>query len=261
MPALSGQVTLLGTGTSTGVPVIGCRCPVCTSSDPRNRRTRCSALLAWEGRHLLIDTSTDLRLQALSAGLTHIDAVLYTHTHADHVHGIDDLRAFNLHGGGAIPIFGSAETIASIRSNFGYIFDPDVEPGYRPQLTTRVVDQPFEFQGLTVVPVPLLHGRGRAFGYRIGDFAYLTDCNGLPDGTWELLQGVDTLVIDALRFRPHTTHYNIPQALAVLTRLTPRRALLTHLSHDVDHARHGAGLPAGVELAHDGMSFPFTAPG
>lgn len=261
MSSATGRVTLLGTGTSTGVPVIGCHCAVCTSSDPHNQRTRCSALIEWRDRRLLIDTATDLRQQSLAVGLTRIDAVLYTHTHADHVHGIDDLRAFNLSAGVALPIFGSAETIAVIRNNFGYIFDAEQDGGYRPQLTTRVVDSTFSCAGLTIVPVPLLHGNGTALGYRIGDFAYLTDCNGCPPGSLELLAGLDTLVIDALRFRPHATHFNIAQAIEFAARLAPRRTLLTHLSHDVDHARHSAGLPAGVELAHDGLSFPFTTPG
>lgn len=254
----TGRLTLLGTGTSTGVPVVGCRCPVCTSGDPRNRRSRCSALVEWDGRRLLIDTATDLRQQALDHGLDRIDAVLYTHTHADHVHGIDDLRTFNLNAGAAIPIYGSAETIAVIRNNFGYIFDDELEPGYRPRLTTRVVTAPFDFAGLPIVPIPLRHGRGSALGYRFGDCAYLTDCNALPAGTTELLTGLDTLVIDALRFRPHATHYNIAQALEVAAGLAPRRTLLTHLSHDVDHTRHTAGLPAGVEFACDGLSFSFT---
>lgn len=261
MSLLHGSVTLLGTGTSTGVPVIGCGCGVCRSPDPRNRRTRCSALLRCGDRQLLIDTSTDLRQQALAANLGRVDAVLYTHTHADHVNGIDDLRAFNLKSGTAIPIYASAEAIAVIRGNFGYIFDEELEPGYRPQLTTRSVDGPFELFGLQVVPVPLLHGKGQALGYRIGDFAYLTDCSALAPGAVELLQGLDTLVIDALRFRPHPTHFNIAQAIAVAARLGARRTLLTHLSHEVDHVSHAPGLPAGVELAYDGLVFPFTVSG
>ena len=259
MPAATGRLTLLGTGTSTGVPVIGCHCAVCSSGDPRNRRSRCSALLEWDGRTLLIDTATDLRQQALTFGVERVDAVLYTHTHADHVHGIDDLRPYCLRRGGAIPIYGSAETIAVIRGNFGYIFDEEQEPGYRPQLTTRVIGTaPFEIAGASIVPIPLQHGRGSALGYRFGDCAYLTDCNALPPGSLELLAGLETLVIDALRFRPHATHFNIAQALEVAARLAPRRTLLTHLSHDVDHVRHAAGLPAGAELAYDGLSFPFS---
>jgi phosphoribosyl 1,2-cyclic phosphate phosphodiesterase len=246
-------LTILGSGTSTGVPVIGCSCPVCLSTLPENSRTRCSALVSWGGKNVLLDTSTDLRLQMLREGVCAIDAVLYTHTHADHVHGIDDLRAFNLTGGEAIPIFGSRETIAVIRRNFGYIFEADVEPGYRPRLVTRDVAAPFELFGETVRPLPLRHGGTWCLGYRIGPFAYLTDCSAIPPETERSLQGLEVLVIDALRFRPHTTHFNIPQALEVAGRLGARRTLLTHLSHEVEHRRDSAILPAGVEFAYDGQ--------
>lgn len=248
-------VTILGSGTSTGVPVIGCSCPVCTSALPENSRTRCSALVSWGGKNVLLDTSTDLRHQMLREGVSAIDAVLYTHTHADHVHGIDDLRAFNLVGGAAIPIFGSRETIALIRRNFGYIFDEDVEPGYRPRLVAREVAAPFELFGETIRPLPLRHGGTWCFGYRIGPFAYLTDCSAIPLESERSLQGLEVLVIDALRFRPHTTHLNIPQALEVASRLGARRTLLTHLSHEVEHRRDSAILPEGVEIAYDGQQF------
>lgn len=246
-------VTILGSGTSTGVPVPGCSCPVCTSPDPRNVRTRCSALLSWNGRNILIDTATDLRQQALRESIARIDAVLYTHTHADHVHGIDDLRSFNLAAGAAIPVFGSPESLAVLRRNFGYIFDEELEPGYRPRLDLHAVDGAFDLFGLTVEPLPLGHGRGLALGYRVGPFAYLADCNAIPAASERRLRDLDLLVIDALRFRPHDTHFNIPQALEVAARLGARRTLLTHLSHEVDHARHEPLLPPGVQLAHDGQ--------
>lgn len=255
-----GTVTILGAGTSTGVPVIGCSCSVCRSGDERNQRTRCSALVSFDDRHILLDTATDLRQQALREGITSIDAVLYTHTHADHVHGIDDLRAFNFHSAGAIPIYGSAESLQVITRNFGYIFDEEAEPGYRPRLCTQQIDGPFQLFGQTVVPVPLRHGSGRALGYRFGSFAYLTDCNHIPAATAPLLEGLDTLVIDALRFRPHDTHFNIAQAIAEAGRLGARRTLLTHLSHEVDYQSHSAGLPPGVEFACDGQKFPFWFP-
>jgi phosphoribosyl 1,2-cyclic phosphate phosphodiesterase len=246
-------VTILGSGTSTGVPVPACGCAVCTSGDARNRRTRCSVLLSWAGRNVLIDTSTDLRQQVLREGITRIDAVLYTHTHADHVHGIDDLRPFNLATGEAIPVYGSAETLAVIRRNFGYIFDGELPPGYRPQLETHLAEAPFELFGQTVEPLLLQHGPGLSLGYRVGSFAYLADCSAIPEASERRLRGLELLVIDGLRFRPHETHFNIPQALAVSARLGARRTVLTHLSHEVDHGRHEPLLPHGTSLAFDGQ--------
>ncbi len=247
-------VTILGAGTSTGVPVPGCSCAVCTSGLPENSRTRCSALLSFAGRNILIDASTDLRQQALREGITRIDAVLFTHTHADHVHGIDDLRPFNRRGEPAIAVYGSAETIATLRRRFSYIFDAGAEPGYRPRLETREASAPFRLFGLPIEPLPLRHGSGQCLGYRIGPFAYLADCSAIPKSSWDLLGGLEALVIDALRFRPHATHFTIAQALKVAEALAPKRTLLTHLSHDVDYPRHAPDLPPGVELARDGQS-------
>lgn len=247
------RLTILGSGTSTGVPVIGCRCVVCTSSDPRNRRTRCSALFEWAGRKLLIDTATDFRQQALREGIERLDGVLFTHTHADHIHGIDDLRTFPPADGEAIPVYGTRSTLQTIRRAFGYIFSDPAEPGYRPRLRLHEIDGPFELFGRQIVPIPLEHGPGEALGYRIGPMAYLTDCSGIPESSWALLEGIEVLVIDALRFREHASHLNISRALEVARRLDVRRALLTHLSHDVDSVRHGEGLPAGAEFAYDGQ--------
>lgn len=251
------KVVILGSGTSTGVPVPGCSCDVCLSPSPRNSRTRCSILISWGGRNILVDTSTDLRQQVLREKIGHIDAVLFTHTHADHVNGIDDLRPFNMTSGEAIPIFGSAETLAVIRRNFGYIFDENPGPGYRPRLIAREVDGPFSLFGLTVDPLPLLHGEGRSLGYRFGPFAYLTDCSEIPAASERRLHNLEALLIDGLRFRPHTTHFNVPQALAAAARVKPRRTLITHLSHDVDHDRHSPILPAGAEFAFDGQRLRF----
>ncbi|PLX92101.1 MAG: MBL fold metallo-hydrolase [Desulfuromonas sp.] len=247
-------LTLLGTGTSTGVPVIGCNCSVCRSDDPRNRRTRCSALWSWEGHHILVDTATDLRQQALRQGFTRVDAVLITHTHADHIHGIDDLRTFNFTSGAAIPLYGSTSVTTAIRRTFRYIFHDEPESGYRPRLETHSIDTPFSLFGRTVIPVPLQHGGGHCFGYRIGNAAYLTDCNGISDDSFSLLEGLDLVVLDALRFKPHQTHFNIPQAIEVAKKIAAKRTLLTHLSHDVDHAYHGEKLPKGIEFAFDGQT-------
>ncbi|MFA5515282.1 MAG: GPMC system MBL fold metallohydrolase [Desulfuromonadales bacterium] len=246
-------VTILGSGTSTGVPVAGCRCAVCTSGALCNNRTRCSLLLNYRQRNILIDTTPDLRQQVLREKVDRIDAVLYTHTHADHLHGIDDLRPFCLISEGAIPIFGSGETIARIRHNFSYIFDETLDAGYRPQLAPFRIGGDFTLLGLPVIAVPLEHGDGFSCGYRIGPLAYLTDCSGIPSASAARLHGLEVLIVDGLRFKPHTTHFNISRALTAAERLAPRRTLLTHLSHDVDCRHHSAGLPPGTEFAYDGQ--------
>ena len=254
-------LTILGSGTSTGIPVIGCACPVCRSSDPRNRRTRCSALISWGPHRILLDTATDLRQQMLREKIDRIDAVLYTHYHADHLHGIDDLRIFTLRSKAAIPLYGLASTLQSIRNNFGYIFDPAAEPGYIPLLKTFPVAESFEVCGLPIVPVPLLHGPMEVFGYRIGPLAYLTDCNQIPRESLALLEGVEYLVIDGLRLTPHKTHFNLTQAVAMAQRIGARQTWLTHLSHEVDHTRHEKELPAGIALAYDGLRIEVELPG
>lgn len=253
---VEASLVILGSGTSTGVPMIGCNCPVCRSSDPRNQRSRCSALIRCAGYHILIDTAPDLRCQALREGVKQVDAVLYTHTHADHVHGIDDLRAFNLRNHQSIPLYGSAECVNSLRRNFGYIFMPGDNSGYRPRLHLETIDGPFTIGPLSIIPLLLEHGEDQVLGYRIGDLAYLTDCNRVPATTVAALAGIKTLVIDALRFSPHPTHFTIPEAIAFSRSLGIERTLLTHLSHDVDAGQHGSTLPAGVELAYDGQTLP-----
>ncbi len=248
-------VTILGSGTSTGVPIPGCSCKVCTSGVAENQRTRCSILVSSGGHNVLVDTATDFRTQALREGIRRVDAVLYTHTHADHVNGIDDLRPFNLASGNAIPVYASAQDLASLSRTFAYIFSENSEPGYRPRLAPRTIDGPFSLFGLVVQPLPLEHGPGCSLGYRFGPFAYLTDCSAVPESTFELLQGVDLLIIDALRFRPHGSHLNIPQALEAAERIGAGRTVLTHLSHDVDYRVHAPMLPPRVELACDGRRF------
>jgi len=246
-------LTILGSGTSTGVPVIGCTCAVCVSSDQRNNRTRCSALLSYRGDNILIDTATDLRQQLLREGVRHINAVLYTHIHADHLHGIDDLRVFTLRGEPAIPLYGAASTLEQIRHNFSYIFDPTSEPGYIPQLMTCPITDSLSLCGLVLIPVPLLHGSLEVYGYRVGPLAYLTDCNAIPESSIKLLQGVEYLVIDGLRIKPHRTHFNIQQAVAMAQKIGARKTWLTHLSHEIDHQKHENELPAGIGLAFDGQ--------
>lgn len=260
MNATTLEIIILGTGTSTGIPVVGCDCPVCRSTDPRNQRTRCSVLLSAAGHNILIDTATDLRWQALRENIRHVDAVLYTHSHADHLHGIDDLRGFNQRSHAPIPLYGSIDTLQRVRANFGYIFDASEQPGYVPRLTLFPVETSFPLFDLLITPIPLWHGRMQVFGYRCGPFAYLTDCNDIPEASLALLQGLDLLVLDGLRFKPHTTHFNIAQAVHMASRIGARQTLLTHLSHEVDHPRHNPQLPTGVEFAYDGQRFSFCLP-
>jgi len=261
MTVLSLRLTVLGSGTSTGVPVLGCHCAVCSSSDPRNNRTRCSVLLEWSGRKVLIDTATDFRQQALREGIEQIDSVLFTHAHADHVHGIDDLRTFTLRTGNAIPAYADRGVLDRLKGLFSYIFSESDAPGYRPRLQVNEVVGPFELFGQTVVPIPLLHGPGESLGYRVGNLAYIVDCSALPESSWRLLQGVEVLVIDALRFREHESHFSISEAIEVAQKLRVPRTLLTHLTHDIDYPRHTTGLPDGVEFAYDGQTLTLPLPG
>lgn len=204
---------------------------------------------------VLIDTSTDLRQQALRFGIERVDAVLYTHAHADHVLGLDELRIFNLRQQSVIPCFGSPRTLDVVRSMFAYVFEEADDFGPRPRLELQPVDGPFEaVPGLSVVPIPLIHGELPVYGYRTGRFAYLTDCSHIPDTSWELLEDLDVLVLDALRYRPHRSHFSIDQAIAAATRIGAARTYFTHLTHEVDHAHLRTPLPADVALAHDGLT-------
>lgn len=246
------KVTILGSGTSTGVPMVGCRCAVCTSEDPRDRRTRSSILIETAGSYILVDTSPDLRRQALREKVPHIDAVLFTHSHADHINGIDDLRGFHFIHRRLVPCFAEKETMDVIMANFSYIFKGRERGGYAPLLDPRLIEGPFDLFGRQVVPVPIRHGEFPATGYRIGGMAYLTDCSEIPEDSKGLLRGLDVLIIDALRYTPHSNHFNIEGALGVVAELKPGRGVLTHLSHEVPYA-DTVKLPAGVELAFDGM--------
>lgn len=251
------SITILGSGTSTGVPAIGCHCPVCSSTDPRNKRTRCSALISYGDSNILIDTSTDLRMQMLREDICRIDAVFYTHSHADHLHGIDDLRAFSYQNTRPLPLYGSETTLKRIETGFNYIFDRSQASGYIPQLELHPMNAPVKIGAVTIEPIPLRHGDTPAFGYRCGPLAYLTDCNAIPESSLERLKGLDLLVLDALRFAPHYSHFNIQQAIDMATRIGATQTLLTHLSHDVNHSVHDNWLPPGINLAYDGQNIHF----
>jgi phosphoribosyl 1,2-cyclic phosphate phosphodiesterase len=266
---LSLKITLLGTGTSHGVPMIGCNCAVCHSDDPRDRRTRPSILIdvlddaaddqvtspiARAVRYILVDTSTDLRAQALVNRVSRVDANLFTHSHADHVLGLDEVRRFNVMQQAVLPCYADERTATDIRRTFAYIFDPPRGPhGGIPQLELFGVVGPFSLGGVEIVPVPILHGRRTIFGFRLGAFAYLTDCSAIPDASWALLEGVRVLVLDALRDKPHPTHFSVAEAVEVAVRLAPERTYFTHICHDLGHAATCARLPRGIELAYDGL--------
>lgn len=244
---------MLGSGTSTGVPVVGCACAVCRSEDPRDRRMRPGMLLELPGGNIVIDTSPDFREQALRFGIRRVDAVLYTHSHADHVFGLDDLRIFNFMQRGPIPCFGSAATIARLRQIFAYVFDDSPEGGGKPKLDLHAVRAPFELLGEQVVPVPVAHGEMEVFGYRLGGFASVTDVSSIPEASFALLGDLDLLVLSALRYRPHPTHFTVEEALVAARRISARRTLLTHIAHEIEHARPEIPLPPGIEFGHDGL--------
>ncbi|MEO8678979.1 MAG: MBL fold metallo-hydrolase [Vicinamibacterales bacterium] len=235
--------------------MIGCSCAVCRSEDPRDKRSRPSIYIEVEqGPSILIDTSTDLRQQALTFGVPRVDAILFTHSHADHIMGLDDVRRFNQMQKAVIPAYADERTVAALKRAFFYIFDAGTEKGGGlPQITLEAIAAPFAVGGVRVQPVPLMHGSRPIFGYRFGNFAYLTDCNRIPDDTWPLLAGVDTLILDALRHRPHPTHFNVAEALQVVERIKPRQTYFTHICHDLPHVATNAALPPAVELAYDGL--------
>jgi phosphoribosyl 1,2-cyclic phosphate phosphodiesterase len=253
--------TFLGTGTSVGVPMIGCDCAVCRSPDPRNHRYRCSVLLRVPHGNILIDTAPELRLQLLRAGVGVIDAVLYTHYHADHLFGLDDLRPVARNLGHSVPLFCTGEVEGKIRAAFAYCFGPEADAlsaGFIPKLRfERIGTEPFRVLGEQVTPIPLVHAHFDVLGFRVRDVAYCTDVSDIPRSSWPLLEDLDTLVLDALRFKPHPGHFSIDQALDMIDRFRPRRAFLTHMSHEIDHETVNRTLPPGVQLAHDGLSFEF----
>ncbi len=251
----------LGTGTSVGVPMIGCDCGVCRSTNPRNHRYRSSVLVRTPQGNILIDTSPELRLQLLRENVGVVHAVLYTHYHADHLFGLDDLRPVPRLLGGAVPLYCNAETEGKIRASFSYAFGPAAESmpaGFIPKLVfRRITTEPFTVLGEHVTPVPLLHAHFDVLGFRIDDVAYCTDVSKIPAESWPRLEGVRVLILDALRYKPHPAHFGLTEALEVIDRLRPERAYLTHISHDFDHETVNRELPPNVELAHDGLRFEF----
>jgi len=254
------RVIVLGCATSTGVPIIGCHCHVCTSSNPKNVRTRSSAFVQTQGKNILIDTAPDLRFQALKHDITKLDAVLYTHSHADHTHGIDELRTYNFVNKMVIPCYGSPQTIDNLRTNFKYIFDNSYAAGGKPKLEMNPITGEFDFHGIDIVPVEINHANWIIFGYRIGKMAYLTDCSGIPEESMSKLRGLDLLVLGALRFNPHPAHFNVDQALSVVNKIRPKFAVFTHMGHEIEYEELSQKLPEGIMPGYDGMEFELDEP-
>lgn len=255
------RFTFLGTGTSVGIPMVGCTCSVCNSSDPRNHRFRCAALIRLPRGNVLIDTPPELRLQLLREKVDLLHAVLFTHPHADHLHGLDDVRPICKYLNGPVPLFCNHEVERKIRQTFSYAFMPDADKlpaGFIPRLTFQHIDDdPFTVLGETVTPIPLIHAHFNVLGFRIRDLAYCTDVNKIPPESWPRLEGLDVLILDCLRHKPHPGHFCLVEALEVVERLRPKRAFFTHMSHDFEHEDTNRRLPDHVRLAHDGLTFEF----
>ncbi len=238
-----------------GVPTLGCHCAVCESTDPHDKRTRASALLAWNGHNVVIDTTPDFRFQALRAKIDRLDAVIYTHAHADHIMGMDDIRPYNFHQRAAIPLYGSAETLARLREQFAYVFRGESGGSSVPAVELHCIEGPIALGGVEILPVPAMHGPTNVLGFRVRNVAYLTDFSAVPESSKALLTGLDDLILDALRYAPHAMHSTVAQSLALIEELKPKRAWFTHIAHDLGHAQTNAKLPPHVRLAYDGLSF------
>jgi phosphoribosyl 1,2-cyclic phosphate phosphodiesterase len=254
---MNATLTVLGSGTSMGVPTIGCSCAVCRSTDPHDRRTRPSVLIRYAGKSILIDTTPDFREQAIREQISQIDAVLYTHSHADHILGIDDLRPLSYHREGKIPLYARAEAADYIRNMFRYIFDADYKFGGLAQLELKPVDRAFDLFGAKFEPVPVIHGETEIFGYRFGSAAYLTDFSRIPEASLSLLQDLDVLFLDGLRHQPHPTHSTVENSIRIANELKAKRVFFTHICHDLPHQATNAALPDHVRLSYDGMKLEF----
>src|SRR5688572_11815768 len=259
---IRNQLVVLGTGTSVGVPMIGCGCDVCRSTNPRNHRTRCSIILGLPGGNLLVDTSPDLRQQLLREQIGIVHSVLYTHEHADHIFGLDDLRLMQFHLGGPVPLFCEAAVEARIRKSYDYAFQSagELHSGAVPQLAfQRIGLEPFEVLGMQITPIRLKHGkRFDVLGFRFGNVAYCTDVNAIPPESLDRLRGLDVLLLDALRPRGHATHFSLEQAVEVARDLAPRQTYFTHMSHELEHDKTNKSLPPGMALAYDGLRIELT---
>ena len=254
---MKATLTVLGSGTSMGVPTIGCDCTVCHSPDPRDRRTRPSVMIGYNGKNVLIDTTPDFREQAIREQIRQVDAVLYTHTHADHILGIDDLRPLSYHHEGKIPLYARPDAAEFLRNMFRYIFDANYKYGGLAQVEMKAMDGPVELFGARFEPVKVMHGDQEIVGFRFGSAAYLTDFSEIPDGSLAQLRDLDVLFLDALRHKPHPTHSTVENSLRIVDRVKPKRAFFTHICHDLPHEATNASLPVHVRLSYDGMKLEF----
>ena len=248
------RVTVLGSGTSHGVPAIGCRCAVCTSPDPRDRRTRCAIAVEWRGKHIGVDTPPEFRLQAIRSHVERVDLLLFTHSHADHIFGLDDVRRFNEIQGVEMPIYSAEPTLKALETAFRYAFITTQLGGGKPKLSLRPIEgERLEWEGLEIETIPIFHGELPVLGFRFGSFAYVTDASLIPETSLAKLRGLDTLILGALRWEAHPTHFTIEQALEVVAEVQPRRTFFTHMAHTVPHRETDRRLPPGVRLAYDGL--------
>jgi len=255
---MKATLTVLGSGTSMGVPTLGCDCAVCHSSDPHDKRTRPSVMIEYGGKVVLIDTTPDFYMQAIRERITHVDAVFYTHSHADHILGIDDLRPLSYRlKPEKLPLYARPDAAAFLRKMFTYIFDADYKFGSLPQLELKPIDGPVEVFGVRFEPVILIHGETQIYGYRFGSAAYLTDHSEIPESSLDRLEGLDILFLDALRHKPHPTHSTVQNSLHIVERVKPKRAFFTHICHDLAHEATNATLPRNVRLSFDGMKLEF----
>jgi phosphoribosyl 1,2-cyclic phosphate phosphodiesterase len=252
------QLTILGVGSSAGTPVIGCNCATCLSDNPKNKRTRCSsAIIMSNGEVILIDTGPDLRIQALRESLSRVDAVLYTHAHADHLHGIDDLRAFCQLQKKQIPLYGKQDTLEHILAKFGYAIRQPTDFWELPVLSLNEIHQPFELFGITITPIPIKHGRADILGYRIGNMAYLTDVSEIPESSLPLLNNLNLLLLDCLRYTTHYTHIHLEQSLAYASQIGAKQTYLIHMTHDIEYESLSSNLPENVHVGFDGLRLEF----
>ena len=250
-------LTVLGSGTSMGVPTIGCTCEVCESGNPRDQRTRPSIFLEYGGHHVLIDTTPDFRQQAIREKIRKIDAVLYTHSHADHILGLDDLRPLSFHQSGGIPLYARPEVADFLRHTFRYIFEKDYKFGGLAKVTLHELNGGVDLFGARFEPVTVIHGEAAINGYRFGSAAYLTDFSSIPESSFAALHDLDILFLDALRYKPHPTHSTVENSLKIVDRVKPKRAFFTHICHDLPHEETNAKLPDNVRLSYDGMKLEF----
>ncbi|HKD02780.1 MAG TPA: MBL fold metallo-hydrolase [Terriglobales bacterium] len=254
---MKATLTVLGSGTSMGVPTIGCDCAVCHSSDPHDRRTRPSVMISYNGRNVLIDTTPDFREQAIREQIRSLDAVLYTHTHADHILGIDDLRPLSFHREGKIPLYARPDAAEFLSNMFRYIFDANYKYGGLAQVEMKSLDGPVDLFGARFEPVRVMHGDTEIVGFRFGSAAYLTDFSQIPEASFAQLGGLDVLFLDALRHKPHPTHSTVENSLRIVERVQAKRAFFTHMCHDLPHEATNRSLPPHVRLSYDGMKLEF----